>query len=120
MAVLQKEALRGHDCKTASREVRRLMGCDEPLPNPWVFDGLTFERCPSFYVKSSWLTHAFEMYNWIEKGFLPFPGTYLDQPNKVIELVNYIDFLMGEKASAERARIRNQTSPKRSRGAFKA
>lgn len=114
MAVLQQEAVKGHDCRTASPAVKRLMGCDEPLPVPWVFDGLSFERCPSFYLKdASWSGDVFEMYNWIQKGFLPFPGTFLDQPNKTIELVNYIDFLTGEKANAERARIRNQASVKR-------
>ncbi len=114
MAVLQAEAVKGHDCKTASPAVKRLMGCDEPLHHPWVFDGLSFERCPNFYAEDSvWLTQVFETYNWTQKGFLPYPGTYLDQPNKVIELVNYVDFLMGEKANAERARIRNQAPAKR-------
>ena len=36
-----------------------------------------------------------------EKGFLPYPGGYLDQPNRIVEICNYMDYLLAEKLKRE-------------------
>ena len=113
---MQAELAKSHDCKAAGEGLRKMMGCDEPLPEhlQWEFDGIKFERCANFYINEArWLSDAFEIYNWAQKGMLPYPGSFWDQPNKVIEICNYIDFLIGEKARVERQRIRNTPPPKR-------
>ena len=37
----------------------------------------------------------------MEKGYLPYPGSYLNQPNKAIETYHFIVFLIGKKQVAE-------------------
>lgn len=44
---------------------------------------------------------AYELHNWREKGFLPYPGGYMDQPNRIVELINYMDYLFAEKIKRE-------------------
>lgn len=93
------------------------MGCDAPLPLALQakLAGKRIERCPQFYLEraSEWLREAFEVHSWVAKGFLPGPGTWLDQPNKIIEICALIDHLYGLKADHERKRIIDQAPPKR-------
>ena len=82
------------------------MGCDEPLPpeRQWEFQGIRFDRCPNFYLREGFgfAQHAIELYSWREKGFLPYPGPWMDQPNIVIEMIEFIDKLVAEKYDSER------------------
>lgn len=65
--------------------------------------GYTFDRCPNFYLKQSeFLQEAFEVFAWRGKGFLPFPGSWLDQPNIILELLTFMEQLIHFKSSAEK------------------
>lgn len=106
MAVLQSDAVRGHDCETASPEVKKLKGCDERLPEhlQWQFMGFKFDRCFNYYLRESsdFVQEAMDIFSWREKGFLPFQGTWLDQPNKVIEVLSFMEQLIHFKTTAEK------------------
>ncbi|OGW80010.1 MAG: hypothetical protein A3G33_08085 [Omnitrophica bacterium RIFCSPLOWO2_12_FULL_44_17] len=96
--------MQGHDCSTANPEIRKLYGCDEPLPEDrcWQFGGYIFDRCAHFYLKNDALVRdSIEMFDFMEKGYLPYPGSYLNQPNKAIETYHFIVFLIGKKQVAE-------------------
>jgi len=97
---LQSELAKSHDCQTAGPLIRSQLGCDEPLLKELSFsvDGIFIDRCPAFYLKNSNFAYeALEMHGWREKGILPFPGGYLDQPNKYVETMNYLDYLFSLK-----------------------
>lgn len=106
MAVLQSDYLKGHDCETAQAPLQKSEGCLESKPKHerWTFDGYEFDRCPAYYVKRAeeWLQDAFGIWRWKNLGFLPWPGTWMDQPNKVIEVLGYIDYLMEIKIKSGR------------------
>lgn len=76
---------------------RETYGCEKPVEQPHRdFEELTFDRCFAFYVKDkAFLSRALEYHAFADKGFLPYPGTPEDQPNKVIETLLYIDRLIG-------------------------
>ena len=102
---MQSDAIRGHDCSEASESVKKLKGCDGPLPKhlQWNCMGYTFDRCPNFYLRDSgFVQEAFQVYAWREKGFLPFPGSWPDQPNLIIEILEFMDQLIHYKASIEK------------------
>ena len=117
MAVLQAEYAKAHDCETASPSLRKQEGCDAPKPQHerWVFDGLSFDRCPHYYLKRAhvWLQEAFEIYRWKQSGFLPQPGSWLDQPNLFVEVIEYIEYLIGVKQKSEQQAITNRAASKR-------
>lgn len=98
---MQSDLAAGHDCKTAAPAIREQAGCDAPIPEAlrFKFAGIAIERCPAFYLRGSepFLKTAFNWYSWRDKGFLPTHGGYEDQPNKYVEICDFIDMLMGEK-----------------------
>lgn len=104
MAVVKAEALRGHDHETASELVKALNGCEKPVDEgcEWEFGGYVFDRCPAFYVNDSeYVQDVFRLWNWREKGFLPFPGALMDQPNVYLEAMEYMDYLITERQKIE-------------------
>lgn len=65
--------------------------------------GYRFNRCPNVYLRESeFINEAFEVLAWREKGFLPFPGTWIEQPNRVLECLIFMESLIHYKASAEK------------------
>lgn len=77
-----------------------MAGCDAPLPEELALKvgGVSVDRCPAYYARrSSFAFDALEMHAWREKGILPFSGGYLEQPNKYIEVMNYLDYLFSLK-----------------------
>lgn len=102
MAVLESDSLKARDCGAAGPALRKMYGCDEPLPESRNYLGYAFNRCPCFYVQDqAWLHEVFAVYNWLKKGFLPYPGTWLDQPNVIIELCEWIDMLLDKRQDME-------------------
>lgn len=117
MAVLQADYLKGHDCETAPPAMQKQEGCHEPKPEHecWYFEGLKFERCPAYYVNraAAWIRDAFQIYAWADKGLLPFPGTWLDQPSKIIDVLEIIGALITKKADDERRATSSKTPTRR-------
>lgn len=118
MAVLQSESIRARDCETATKSQREIYGCDNALPKGspgiWQYNEIIFDRCHCFYLNDvQFRNMAFEIFNWSEKGFLPYPGTWLEQSNKTIEIINLVGLLQTERWERERTNIRNRTAAKR-------
>lgn len=89
---------------------RHEWGCDGPVPKGCEieFDGMVFDRCPHVYVRRAqdWLNYIFEMHNWREKGIAPYVGSWSEQPNLIVEAVNYVDYLLGIKIEKETKRTK--------------
>lgn len=51
---------------------------------------LRYSTCIGNWADPTW-SHWFELHGAYAKGFLPFPGTYSDQPSKVMEVFKVID-----------------------------
>ena len=67
-------------------------GCkrDSPVPDRWQIGEYTFQRCPgSIVTRQSYEYIA--AYNWREKGFLPNPGGWMEQPAKFVEAMGIIE-----------------------------
>jgi len=111
VAVVKAEALRGHDHETADEKVRAIYGCDKPVEpgSEWKFGGFIFDRCPAHYVQdASFSNEVFSLWNWREKGFLPFAGGMLDQPVIYIEAMDLMDFLVTELKKTEAVSFKNK------------
>jgi len=59
--------------------------------------GHVLDRCPGFYRDQTFLSWAFRIHNWREHGIMPLAGGFYDQPNKAIEVCEFIDYLNAEK-----------------------
>lgn len=63
-------------------------------------DSIGYKTCPGNLASPtviSWLGH----HESFRRGVLPFPGSLLDQPNKVIELFTEFDNYYAERAIAQ-------------------
>ena len=100
---MQSELVKSHDCETAAPAIREIMGCDKPkaVDQCFKFDDIVIDRCPGFYLKNGIIKFAYELHNWREKGLLPCRGGYMDQPNRIVEICNYMDYLLAEKTKRE-------------------
>lgn len=97
---MKSDALKAHDCRTADATTRELMGCDKPVEpgNEWEFMGYKFDRCPAFYFDDPlFVADAMQIYNWREKGVLPYPGALVDQPAIILEVCDLMDQLIAER-----------------------
>lgn len=86
------------------------MGCDVPLPTPRLeFEGIGLDRCPGYYSRESlFLNDAFNVYAWRDKGFLPYSGTWMEQPNRIVETVELIDRLVSWNIAREAKRLKGK------------
>lgn len=104
------------DAEAMSEKSRASKFCTSLAPEKTfiaVLDFLKFRSCPGNFTRSeiySWLS----AYQRFKAGLLPYPGAYLDQPNKVIEL---FDIFQAEetKQEIERAKQLQREQKARSR-----
>ena len=108
-----------------NRAFRQVKGCFEPSTRVvHKTDQLTFTRCPGNFFSDAamfWI-EAFERY---DKGVLPFPGSLVQQPSKVLDIFGSIAahkherMRKQERAQKLRERVtsgrRNQHTPQRNR-----
>lgn len=90
----------------ASDSERKLKGCEElSIAQVVRIKKIGLTRCPANFASQG-------MINWVEahalfrQGVLPFPGSLMEQPNKVIEVFRVIDDYKADKAAAEAQRNR--------------
>lgn len=79
-------ALSGHEC-TADCEAYKDQ--DHPIPGRWQIGKWKFQRCPSRLMDQGivWFTRS---YMFMQKGILPDTGGWMDQTNKFIEVMQFI------------------------------
>ncbi len=89
------------DCRDKPDQ-RIRWGCDADAqpPIPIQFGDERTLRCPRrpYLDDQDWFNRILEAYDWMEKGFLPNPGTWRDQDNRFISFCNVIE---GAKVKAD-------------------
>jgi hypothetical protein len=82
----------------ASLEKQRdIKACRKPDAKPKLkTESLAFYQCPGNFAHPS-ISVLVDAYWKCERGIMPFAGSYMDQPYKVIEVFNIIDGIIKEK-----------------------
>ena len=97
------------DCKTCTKEQKEERGCehDSRVPKRWQVGDYVFQRCPIKEVGSDFFWYI-KAYNFMEKGILPRQGGWLDQSNKFIEAMVFIqgEIQDGQKQITNRPNIK--------------
>lgn len=76
---------------------------------------LNFRTCIGNFVSPAAL-NMISQYGYFEKGFLPYPGTFLEQPNKIMEAFNMIEAHRLIKSRSDAAKQEAQSKARMSRG----
>jgi len=84
------------DCQKCSDQQKVLRGCEKDFSGTWlgVFDGLT--RCPKRIVKADNYQYI-GAYNKYMKGILMNKGNWFDQPAKLNEAFDVIEFQIAKE-----------------------
>ena len=103
--VLASELLPKRRCHRCTAAQKKSWGCEKDVhPAQAVkLDGEVMLRCPvrPFLDDPEGFNAVMERYRWYRAGLLPEPGTWMDQPNKLLELFSVIDQAL-EDARAEK------------------
>ncbi len=77
------------------RDLRK--GCSKSLDKPFSSwrDLIKFRKCPANFFSPYWAS-TIDNFRQYQNGLLPFKGSLLDQPNKVIEAYSFIETLKVE------------------------
>ena len=81
-------------CDTCTAFDKKLWGCTRKAITPVNIMGIDMLRCPNRPLLDD-PAHYNELFNivgWVKEGFLPDEGTYLDQPNKLVESLAVINY----------------------------
>ena len=78
------------DCHKCTEQVKEFRGCYGKPKQPFIFDGKELDRCPLKLLTPETYFYI-SMHNYFEKGFLPYSGTILQQPAKMLDAFNVID-----------------------------
>lgn len=97
--------------------IKRLYRCETVSPEPLHTVNqedvvLKYDRCIGNYFNHQ-IIQWVEVANQMDKGTMPYPGGYMDQPNKAIEIVRMIK---GEQFRQAKAREQEQARRMTKRG----
>lgn len=89
------------DSATMLERAKKTKGCTKEYAAPvHRIDDIGFTLCPgNFYSKSA--EGLIEAYYFFERGILPYPGSLMDQPNKIIEIFRVIEAYKNDKILKE-------------------
>ena len=76
-----------HECDEECEEYKDK---DYPVPNRWVIDKYEFNRCPKSNIDQDAYTWI-RAYNLYKSGVMPNAGGWLDQTDKFISIMLFID-----------------------------
>lgn len=100
-----------HDEEAMLAKSRKLKACEEILDQPRHFLGdkeeIQFSTCIGNFFSYSVVTYL-DWQNKFEQGVMPFPGSFSEQPNKVIELFRVIDQYKQDKMKQEIQKQKNR------------
>jgi hypothetical protein len=86
-------------------------GCerDSPIPGVWeINEEYSFQKCPIKLVTVQSLEYI-KAYAFYKSGYLPNPGGWIDQPEKLFEAINVIGIEIMELEEQEKLK---NTTPK--------
>lgn len=78
------------------------------VEDAWELDGESIRRCPMAIVTDQSIEYV-RVYNFFQKGYLPNPGGWLDQPAKLIEAIEFIETEMQRIDREEFERVKGRT-----------
>lgn len=82
--------------KNRIEQFKNRNGCEAKSKTPrQTHDYIEFYNCYCNHLSSSFDTYLF-IHDQYTKGFLPFKGTVLEQPNKSMEVINLISKLKSD------------------------
>ncbi|MBI5872992.1 MAG: hypothetical protein HZB36_02480 [Candidatus Omnitrophica bacterium] len=86
------------DCRKCSPIQKEERGCvkNSTIQDAWKLDNWVFQRCPLKLVTEKSFKYI-EAYNFYKGGFLPNPGSWMEQPVKFIEAVSFIQGLINKE-----------------------
>ena len=89
-------------CQECTEVQKNWRGCyGEVQETEFVIDGIPLKRCPLKLMTPETIEYV-HYFNFFEKGFLPNPGSILDQPNKYTEMIITIQGFTAKKEREER------------------
>lgn len=79
---------------------RRTKGCFG-IERPYIIEDIHYSSCVGNYSRDSFrdIVRLFDTYK--EKGILPYPGSALEQPAKMMEIFSIIDSICQEKTKQQ-------------------
>jgi ribosomal protein L32 len=86
----------------ATEHMQKINGCGTyRLRHRYEIDGIRFHECLCGYRNPS-ISLYLDLEDKFNKGILPFNGSYLDQPSKIIEIMNRISQLKFDRSERNR------------------
>jgi len=90
--------MNGVDCQCCTDSLKRVRGCDGGVS--LFIDGESIDRCPGRYLTHS-IMGVLQCVRHYKNGFLPYPGTWLEQPSKLVQAIDFVDSTI-ERISKEK------------------
>lgn len=98
---LQRAAIR-MGFERAKKHMEKVNGCGvHRQKHRYEIDGIRYHKCLCGYKNSS-ISFYLDLEEKFNKGILPFKGSYLDQPARVVEIMNRISQLKFDKQQRDR------------------
>ena len=81
------------DCKKCTDSPKEIRGCkeDSTAGECWDFDYFKSARCPMNSLFDQKIGLYLKVYSNYKNGFLPNEGSWLDQPNKVSQIIDIVN-----------------------------
>jgi hypothetical protein len=81
-------------------------GCeqDSPIPGAWKIEDWEFQRCPLKIINQQSKEYL-KAYQFFDKGYLPNPGSWLEQPAKFIDAMRVISREVQEIEKEEQEKL---------------
>ena len=100
-------------CDSCPEKSREAKACEKPNPNivHKLGTDLGFHKCIGNFFSGTALNWL-ELHNKFEQGVMPYPGSLLDQPNKIIEIFRVVG---QHKHQAAEDRMKRQALQQRGR-----
>ena len=78
-----------HNCHL-NPQLQKFRGCLEPAEQPvFEFEGEKLYRCPSKLLRKD-IDIFIDIYDEYKEGHLPFPGSVVEQPIKIMQIIRII------------------------------
>lgn len=91
------------NCLKCNDQLKKVRGCESEISGN--FAGHDLERCPRRYVTIREVARL-EAYAMYLKGFLPNSGTWLEQPNKFFEIMNFLQNIVDDIKEIESKKVK--------------
>jgi hypothetical protein len=81
---------------------------------PYIIDGEEIWKCPITFIDAE-VSQVLTIWSGYKKGFLPDEGSYLDQSNRFVEYMEFLDSNQGKYEREEMKRTKKRSMRNRSK-----